>query len=1604
AAEVDLLRLPEELRVKLAELDLELSEGDITQKGYDKKKSVLLKPFLAQRESMGGVQASPSTRASRRAHRRLTRDEGRFHSEIRTEAVQAALAEYAGGGRERPRMLQPIKRNRTGISIDRGAILTNPTRRRTIADSDSSSDDESSCNGSTGRGGVRSRESSKREKSNGNGVSHANGDRPPPPDITNCTAAQVLQKRAQEQQKRQQQRELDGQKQRVSTPVDSRPSSAIQSSSSPSSATTTSSSQLINDDVVYVNTTRGGPEGEQEYQNACIANRPSRVSLRIQQLLNTLQRPRTKPLHEYYNDDDAELEALAKMTDPNAPRAEGATMSAERGEAAAAAARLPRTFDSALQKYATSTPKVVVGTVLDHQGRPGQQLIYSKLLSRANKVAYMLLNKTITVGREGTKVPMCKPGDRVALIYPNTEPLSFMVAFYGCILAGVVPVPVEVPLTKRDAGIQQLGFLLGSCAVKVALTSEGCYKGLPKVAVSSSTPSMSNAPSGSNSLSGHSAEMVDLKGWPRLYWVTTENLSKPHRDWQPPSRVADESVAYIEYSTDREGAVKGVCVSREAMLAHARALATAMDYQMGDTMVCVVDFKREVGLWHAIIASVLCGMRVIFVPYSLMKVNPSCWLITATTRQATTCITKSRDLHWALMAVKEHKEINLSSVRSIVVSDGANPWSLSSCDQFTEIFAAYGLRSDAMCPCAGSSETGTISIRRVNSTGGCKSGRGILSMAALSHSVVRVDKENSLNSLTLQDAGQVVPAGVVVVVKQNGKARLCRADEVGEICLSSHSTGTAYWGLEGVSAATFRVEPMGSDGRPLGPLPYVRSGLLGFMGPDGLVFVVGRRSSQLLVSGRTHSADDIIATVLAVEPMRFVYRGRIAVFSQNVLRDERIVIVAEQKGGVTEEESFEWMSNVLQAIDSIHQVGIYCLALVPVNALPKTPLGGIHVSETRSRFVGGELHPTTLLMCPHACVLNLPKPREQQSDVGPAAIMVGNLLQGARIASAQGRPLPFSSSEEEQMSLLDVLRHRATTNPDHLLYSIANAKSTEAETCTASGLLRKAERVGALLADKARLNPGDHVALIFPPGIELVAAFYGCLSAGVIPVCVRPPSSSALQTTLPTVRMIVDVSKAVAILSTPAIIKLLKSKEALHRVDAKSWPLILDADDLPSAKRRNHLELPERKAGDVCYLDFSVSTTGQLSGVGVSYAGAISICKSLKLACELYPSRSVTLCLDPYSGLAFSLWTLAGVYAGHQTTLIPPSDLETSPALWLSTVSTLKARDTFVSYCVLEQSVKDLASQVPLLKERGLDLTCLRSCVVVAEERPRVSLVSAFSRLFAPLGLPPRALSTSFGCRVNPAICMQGAAGPDPSTVYVDTRALRNDRVTLVGKGAPHSLALLESGKLLPGVRVVIANPETRGQCADSHLGELWVAAPHNSVAYFTVFGEETSLHTDHFNAHLATGDTRTRFARTGYLGFLRQTQSINEDGELHDAVFIVGSLDETLLLRGMRYHPVDMETSISRAHRNIGECAVFTWSHLLVAVVECTGAEQEALNIVPAVTSTILEEHHLIVGVVVIVDPNTVPKNSRGEKQRTLLRETFMKDKLDPIYVAYNM
>ena len=102
--------------------------------------------------------------------------------------------------------------------------------------------------------------------------------------------------------------------------------------------------------------------------------------------------------------------------------------------------------------------------------------------------------------------------------------------------------------------------------------------------------------------------------------------------------------------------------------------------------------------------------------------------------------------------------------------------------------------------------------------------------------------------------------------------------------------------------------------------------------------------------------------------------------------------------------------------------------------------------------------------------------------------------------------------------------------------------------------------------------------------------------------------------------------------------------------------------------------------------------------------------------------------------------------------------------------------------------------------------------------------------------------------------------------------------------------------------------------------------------------------------------------------------------------------------------HPDRMESLQLYSDASFSSSAVFTWTNLLVVVVELDGSEQEALDLVPLVTNVVLEEHYLVVGVVVVVDIGVIPINSRGEKQRMHLRDGFLADQLDPIYVAYNM
>uniref|UniRef100_A0A8C1U5L8 Disco-interacting protein 2 homolog Ca n=1 Tax=Cyprinus carpio TaxID=7962 RepID=A0A8C1U5L8_CYPCA len=1435
--------------------------GDITQKGYEKKRSKLLGAYLPHppglEASMAHERRPPMAPSASRYHRRRssgTRDE-RYRSDVHTEAVQAALAKH----KER-KMAVPMPSKRRSLVVQTSMDAYTPP------DTSSGSEEE----GGQGEGTPTSSQGSVSMEHWISRAIHQGSTTSSSSSSTQSGGSGAAGRLA------------DVLAQTHVGKSGNGPSPSSASTYIPQPVTLTLPAMLLNPAslacvccphlllllIVYL---------------CCRVPVSSRVSAKIQQLVNTLKQPRRPPLREFFVDDFEELLEV-QQPDPNQPRPEGAQMVAIRGEPLGVVTNWPPSLEAALQRWGTISPKAPCLTTMDTNGKPLYVLTYGKLWSRSIKVAYNILHKL------GTKQePMVRPGDRVALVFPNNDPAAFMVAFYGCLLAEVVPVPIEVPLTRKDAGSQQIGFLLGSCGVTVALTSDACHKGLPK---------------------GPTGEIPQFKGWPKLLWFVTESkhLSKPPRDWFPHIKDANNDTAYIEYKTCKDGSVLGVTVTRIALLTHCQALTQSCGYTEAEIIVNVLDFKKDVGLWHGILTSVMNMMHVISIPYSLMKVNPLSWI----------------------QKVCQYKG------------------SISSCDAFLNVFQSKGLRPEVICPCASSAEALTVAIRRPTDDSNQPPGRGVLSMQGLSYGVIRVDSEERLSVLTVQDVGTVMPGALMCVVKPEGVPQLCRTDEIGELCVCSIATGMSYYGLSGMTKNTFEVFPTSSSGAPISEYPFTRTGLLGFIGPGGLVFVSGKMDGLMVVSGRRHNADDIVATALAVEPMKFVYRGRIAVFSVTVLHDERIVVVAEQRPDSTEEDSFQWMSRVLQAIDSIHNVGVFCLALVPANTLPKTPLGGIHLSETKQLFLEGSLHPCNVLMCPHTCVTNLPKPRQKQPG----------------LSAARSPQMSYKNRTSEMLCFLflsEVLQWRAQTTPDHVLFTLLSSKGAVLSSLTCLQLHKRAEKIAAMLMERGHLQDGDHVALVYPPGIDLIAAFYGCLYAGCVPITVRPPHPQNIATTLPTVKMIVEVSRSACVMTSQVISKLLKSKEASAAVDVRAWPPVLDTDDLPK-KKPPQLYKPSNP-DTLAYLDFSVSTTGMLAGVKMSHTATSAFCRSIKLQCELYPSREVAICLDPYCGLGFVLWCLCSVYSGHQSILIPPSELEVNPALWLLAVSQFRVRDTFCSYSVMELCTKGL----------GLQTESLKVCSELVKERPSV---------------PPGEAGTS---------------GPDPTTVYVDMRALRHDRVRLVERGSPHSLPLMESGKILPGVRIIIANPETKGPLGDSHLGEIWVHCAHNGSGYFTVYGDE-ALQSDHFNSRLSFGDTQTVWARTGYLGFLRRTELTDASGERHDALYVVGALDEAMELRGMRYHPIDIETSVIRTHKSIMECAVFPWTNLLVVVVELEGSEQEALDLVPLVTNAVLEEHYLIVGVVVVVDIGVIPINSRGEKQRMHLRDGFLADQLDPIYVAYNM
>src|SRR5712691_6343863 len=97
----------------------------------------------------------------------------------------------------------------------------------------------------------------------------------------------------------------------------------------------------------------------------------------------------------------------------------------------------------------------------------------------------------------------------------------------------------------------------------------------------------------------------------------------------------------------------------------------------------------------------------------------------------------------------------------------------------------------------------------------------------------------------------------------------------------------------------------------------------------------------------------------------------------------------------------------------------------------------------------------------------------------------------------------FPGATADPPTLVDLLLWRALHEPERQAYTFMADGEQEERHLTYGELDRQARAIGSLLQKQG--VSGERALLLYPPSLEYIAAFFGCLYAGVVAVPVYPP-------------------------------------------------------------------------------------------------------------------------------------------------------------------------------------------------------------------------------------------------------------------------------------------------------------------------------------------------------------------------------------------------------------------------------------------------------------------------------------------------------------------
>jgi len=561
-------------------------------------------------------------------------------------------------------------------------------------------------------------------------------------------------------------------------------------------------------------------------------------------------------------------------------------------------------------------------------------------------------------------------------------------------------------------------------------------------------------------------------------------------------------------------------------------------------------------------------------------------------------------------------------------------------------------------------------------------------------------------------------------------------------------------------------------------------------------------------------------------------------------------------------------------------------------------------------------------------------------------------------------------------SLVDLVRHRASHQGDETAFVYLVDGEDEQTGLTYRELDRQARAIAAWL--ESHDLAGERALLLYPAGLEFIAAFFGCLYAGVVAVPLYPPRRNR---SLERLQAVADDCQARVALTTEAVLERIEPlvDETPHLKQLTWLPTCRVADALADEWR-----MPDISGDTIAFLQYTSGSTGTPKGVMLSHGNALHNSALIAYAFEHTRSGTGVYWLPSYHDMGLIGGILQPLYMSRPNVFMSPMSFLQRPYRWLSAITRYRATTSGGPNFAYDLCV----DKIPPEQRKTLDLSSWKVAFNGAEP-VRAETIDRFCEAFEPCGFRREAFYPCYGLAEATLIVTGGFVAESPVIRSFDARRLGEGTAVEVAPGAEGACRLVGCGASLADQTVVIADPQTRRQCADGEIGEIWVHGPSVAQGYW----QQPEATQATFGAVLAdSGDGP--FLRTGDLGFL-------DRGEL----FVTGRIKDLLIVRGVNYHPHDVELTLQRAHRRLRrDCgAVFTVEEdgreKLVVVQEIERRKQGHWDeVFQAIRGAVSAEHQLGVEVIVLLRAGTIPKTSSGKIQRYACREGYLDGSLDVV------